>query len=264
MYITANAFNSHRQSQMHPRGGFALQPQNNRNMKQKYHKDGYYLIESVLNPESVIRLRNLLSVFDHAPNNYGVRDLMNKVPYIKNMASASPLIDIAKEILGCDARPIRSVLFDKIEGANWNVAWHQDTSIALKSKHEISGFGPWSEKQGVIHAEPPVEYLANTLTLRIHLDTANTESGVLRVVPGTHKNGRIKSSNILQTVAKSAVVECNANAGDVLLMNPLLFHSSRKATDPSRRRVIHLEYSAMVLPPPLEWFEGSSNTTGRQ
>jgi ectoine hydroxylase-related dioxygenase (phytanoyl-CoA dioxygenase family) len=126
---------------------------------------------------------------------------------------------------------------------------------SLKIKHETVGFGSWSEKQGVVHAEPPEEYLANTLTLRIHLDNANTESGVIRVVPGTHKNGRVKSSEILKIVESSTAIECNAEAGDVLLMNPLLFHSSRKATNPNHRRIIHIEYSAKELPKPLEWYE---------
>jgi hypothetical protein len=105
-----------------------------------------------------------MSIFEGKINNYGVRDLMNKVPFIKRMASSSPLIDIAKELLGNNARPVRSVFFDKVEGANWNVAWHQDTTVALKSKHEVNCFGHWSEKHGVPHAEPPAEYLSNTLT----------------------------------------------------------------------------------------------------
>ena len=50
-------------------------------------------------------------------------------------------------------------------------------------------------------------------------------------------------------------MECTANVGDVLLMAPLLFHFSRKATNEKHRRVIHLEYSAMSLPKPLEWYE---------
>ncbi len=230
-------------------------------MKQAYQSDGYYLIQGVLNDEAVSTLKHELCVFEHMPNHYGVRDLMNRVPYIKAMASSSPLTNIAKEILGNDARPVRSVFFDKTADANWNVAWHQDTSIALNSKHEVTGFGPWSEKQGIVHTEPPSEYLANTLTLRIHLDRSSPATGALRVIPGTHKAGRIKSSEILKIVAHSDVVECNANPGDVLLMNPLLFHSSRKASQPDHRRIIHLEYSAMALPPPLEWFECAQPAT---
>ncbi len=224
-------------------------------MKQRYSQNGYYLVKDVFNEEQISLLINATSEFEGKMNNYGVRSLMNKVPHIKQLATSLPLINFAKEILGDDAHPIRSVFFDKVAGANWNVAWHQDTSIAVKSKHEITGFGSWSEKQGVIHAEPPEEYLANTLTLRIHLDKANAETGVLRVVPGTHKQGRIKSNEIIKIVEDSKVIECNANAGDVLLMNPLLFHSSRKATIPSHRRIIHIEYSAMELPEPLQWFE---------
>ncbi len=224
-------------------------------MKQEYSRDGYYLIQSAFSGENITTMCNELSNFEGKLNSYGIRNLMNKVPYIKRLASSSPLIDITKEILGNNARPVRSVLFDKVEGANWNVAWHQDTSIALKAKHEISGFDPWSEKQGVVHAEPPAEYLASTLTLRIHLDKSNAETGALRVVPGTHRDGRIKSNEILKIVEESNVVECEANPGDILLMNPLLFHSSRKATHPHHRRIIHIEYSAMALPHPLEWFE---------
>ncbi|MES9832441.1 MAG: phytanoyl-CoA dioxygenase family protein [Candidatus Thiodiazotropha sp. DIVDIV] len=223
--------------------------------KQEYSKDGYHLLSGVFSDETVSTLRNELSVFEGKINNYGVRGLMKKVPYIRRMASSAPIINIAKEILGNSARPVRSVFFDKIKEANWNVAWHQDTSIALKSKHEFNGFGPWSEKQGIVHVEPPVEYLANTLTMRIHLDQTNAETGVLRVVPGTHKEGRIKSTEILRTVENATVIECDADPGDVLLMNPLLFHSSRKASHPHHRRIIHIEYSAMELPQPLEWFE---------
>jgi hypothetical protein len=224
-------------------------------MEQEYRNDGYYLVKGAFSTEQVAILKEELTVFNGKINNYGVCSLISKVPYIKSMASSPPLINIAKNILGEKVRPVRSVYFDKVPCANWNVAWHQDTSIALKSKHEINGFGPWSEKQGVVHSEPPVEFLQNTLTLRIHLDKANTESGVLRVIPGTHKNGRVHAKDILKIVESNKAIECDASEGDVLLMNPLLFHSSRKAVNPTHRRIIHIEYSAMVLPTPLEWYE---------
>lgn len=226
-------------------------------MKSEYERNGYYLAKQAIDKSEVESLLNALSVFDSKTNNYGVRDLMNKVPQIRQLASSSPLRDIAKEILGDNAKPVRSVYFDKTPKANWNVAWHQDTSIALKEKHAVPGFAPWSEKQGIIHVEPPEEYLAQTLTLRVHLDAASTESGVLRVVAGSHRDGRVPSREIVKIVDTSQVIECYAKPGDVLLMCPLLFHSSRKAVTPSHRRIIHIEYSAMDLPEPLEWYEGT-------
>jgi hypothetical protein len=102
-------------------------------MKNAYIEDGYYLLKSALNEDVISTLKDELSEFDGKINNYGVRSLINKVPYVKDMAYSSPLIDIAKKVLGENARPVRSVYFDKVIDANWNVAWHQDTSIALKS-----------------------------------------------------------------------------------------------------------------------------------
>lgn len=224
-------------------------------MKETYEKNGYFLIENAIEKNCLEKLIDDLSTLDGGVSNYGLRDLMNKLPSIRGLAISMPLLKIVKEILGESAKPVRSVFFDKLPGANWNVAWHQDTSIALKRKYEVRGFAPWSEKQGVVHVEPPAEYLANTLTLRIHLDRADRDTGALRVVAGTHRDGRVSSKDIVGIVEKSQVVECIANPGDILLMSPLLFHSSRKAVNPSHRRIIHIEYSAMALPNPLEWYE---------
>ncbi|MCU7918257.1 MAG: phytanoyl-CoA dioxygenase family protein [Candidatus Thiodiazotropha sp. (ex Epidulcina cf. delphinae)] len=226
-------------------------------MKREYEEYGFYLLENAINGDQVSKLIEKLDTLSVKNNNYGTRDLMNKVPYVREMALSPPLLTIAEKILGEKAKPVRSVFFDKVPGANWNVAWHQDTSIALKEKADVVGFGLWSEKQGVVHVEPPEEYLSSMLTLRVHLDSTNTENGVLRVVPGTHRDGRVRSKDIINIVDSSRALECNANPGDILLMNPLLFHSSRKAVSPSHRRIIHIEYSAMTLPKPLEWFEYS-------
>ena len=226
-------------------------------LKAEYEKNGYYFVRDALGTESVESLISEMSIFDQEMNNYGVRNLLNKVSSIRSLATSSPLIDIAREILGRNAKPVRSVCFDKVPSANWNVAWHQDTSIALKEKFKVKGFGPWSEKQGVVHTEPPEEYLKNTLTLRLHLDKANSETGVLRILPASHIKGRIPSRDLIKEIerSESSIVECIAEPGDVLLMCPLLFHSSRKAKVPSHRRIIHIEYSAMKLPSPLEWYE---------
>jgi len=200
-------------------------------------------------------LREAVSIFDDKINRYGLRKLMAQVPLVEEFAKESCLMEFAKDILGEDAKPVRSVYFDKVPEANWSVAWHQDTSIALKSKHDLPGFGPWSDKDGVVHAEPPEAYLENTLTVRVHLDPAHSDNGVLRVISGSHHSGRVRSSEILEIVEHSTVIECDASPGDVLLMSPLLFHSSRKAINPSHRRVVHIEYSSMTLPDPLEWYE---------
>ena len=119
----------------------------------------------------------------------------------------------------------------------------------------MPGYGPWSVKDGIVHVEPPEPVLKGIVTLRLHLDRANTENGALRVIPKSHKMGRVPSRTLLEVVENSEAVDCIAEPGDVLLMSPLIFHSSRKSKQAARRRIIHIEYCAARLPEPMDWFE---------
>lgn len=226
--------------------------------KSEYQHNGFVLLKNIITAEKITQLITELTVFNQSINHYGIRLLMSKIPSIAELANSAPLLTIAQDFLGKNAKPIRSVFFDKIPQANWNVAWHQDTSIAVSTKTNIADFKLWTEKQGVPHVQPPEKYLANILTLRVHLDTTTHENGALRVIAKSHQNGRIKTANIAKLIEHNEAISCHANAGDVLLMNPLLLHSSRKAITATHRRIIHLEYSAMDLPTPLTWYESSS------
>jgi hypothetical protein len=75
---------------------------------------------------------------------------------------------IVKSRLEDAAQPVRAILFDKQPGANWALGWHQDRTIAVRNKREAPGFGPWSKKSGIDHAEPPFEYIERMITLRAH------------------------------------------------------------------------------------------------
>ncbi|NOQ35926.1 MAG: phytanoyl-CoA dioxygenase [Methylococcaceae bacterium] len=224
-------------------------------LKADYYDNGFVLLKKVISDKQITTLLNELNYFNREMNHYGVRDLMSKVPCIFDLAYSKEFLQIAQFILGEKAKPIRSVFFDKIPQANWNVAWHQDTSIAVSTKADLEGFKLWRIKQGVVHVEPPERYLVSILTLRLHLDTTTLENGALRVIPKSHKNGRINAAKIAALVEENQAVSGDANAGDVLLMNPLLLHASRKAITATHRRIIHIEYSAMDLPAPLIWHE---------
>ena len=92
-------------------------------------------------------------------------------------------------------------------------------------------------------------------TLRLHLDNTPASNGALRIIPGSHKHGKLTSDEREALVQKQAV-DCECAAGDVLLMKPLVLHSSRRATKPSHRRVIHIEYAIRpTLHRNLNWAE---------
>ncbi|WP_338868624.1 phytanoyl-CoA dioxygenase family protein [Myxococcus stipitatus] len=91
------------------------------------------------------------------------------------------------------------------------------------------------------------------LALRIHLDDCGEENGPVRVLPGTHLQGRLTEADIDDRKSRIAPVTCLARRGDVLAFHPLLLHASSPATRPGHRRVLHLEFAAATLPGGLEW-----------
>jgi ectoine hydroxylase-related dioxygenase (phytanoyl-CoA dioxygenase family) len=91
------------------------------------------------------------------------------------------------------------------------------------------------------------------LALRLHLDDTPADNGALRVLPGTHRMGRLSDLRISQLRGEIQEGVCPISAGSAMLMSPLLLHASSPAASPCRRRVLHFEFSAACLPGGLEW-----------
>lgn len=148
--------------------------------------------------------------------------------------------------------PVRAILFDKSGAANWTVPWHQDRSIAVQEKVDIAGYGPWSTKAGVVHVQPPVSVLQEMLTVRFHLDACGSDNGPLRVIAATHD--RILNQNEIESiVAANEQTTCLTEAGGLVIVRPLLLHSSAPAKIVAHRRVIHVEFGPPELPGGLRW-----------
>jgi ectoine hydroxylase-related dioxygenase (phytanoyl-CoA dioxygenase family) len=187
----------------------------------------------------------------------GVRNLLSH-PKIRELAESSVLRSAVQTILGSNARLVRGILFDKTEGANWKVPWHQDLTIAVNQKVETAGFGPWSIKAGVLHVQPPASVLERMVSVRLHLDDCPKENGALRVIAGTHVNGKLEERAIADLARRSVAVTCAMRRGGALVMRPLLLHASSASSDPGHRRVVHFDYAVAELPPGMGWAEGQS------
>jgi len=170
-----------------------------------------------------------------------------------------------------DAKPVRSIFFNKNAEHNWLVAWHQDMTICVDQKMDVPGYAKWTFKNDVHHVEPPANVLENMLTLRIALDAADHHNAALKVMAGSHRYGKLKGEQVdayVENAAQTEVHVCAMQAGDVLLMKPLLLHASDKANHAthaahtSQRRVLHLEFSATTtLPAPMQWAEAALAAT---
>jgi Phytanoyl-CoA dioxygenase (PhyH) len=160
---------------------------------------------------------------------------------------------LADTRLGAVCRPVRALLFDKSAQNNWPLGWHQDRVIAVKQKHAVEGFGPWTRKAGLHHVQPPFAIIDAMVTLRIHLDDVDEGNAPLRVALGSHRFGRIAESAYDAVVDELDEQICLAKAGDIWIYSTPILHASSKARRPSRRRVVQVDYSACTLPAPLDW-----------
>ena len=101
--------------------------------------------------------------------------------------------------------------------------------------------------------QPPLSLLESLVAVRVHLNECGPGAGPLRVVPGSHRHGRLSKSEARHQQQTKGEFECFVKRGDALLMRPLLLHASSKATAPSRRRVLHFLFGPAELPHALRW-----------
>jgi len=213
---------------------------------------GFVLIRDVVAPATIRALRTHAAELG-APG-AGVRNLLGGDAVLTRFANSKSMLGIARQVLGESARAVRMILFDKTPETNWGVPWHQDLNVAIRGTAKPADYGPWSTKKGVPHVVPPAHVLESMITLRLHLDPCDIEQGPLRVIPGSHLLGKIADADIPQLQSLHEAVDVVVESGALLLMRLLLLHSSLKATAPTSRCIIHVEYAAAELPIGLEWF----------
>ena len=221
-------------------------------------EDGFAVVPGVLRAAETDALGEALSAAterSRVRGRGGARGLFQLVPEIRALASHAAVRATAVAALGPDCFPVRALLFDKTPATNRKVAWHQDLTIAVRARREVDGYGPWSVKAGVPHVQPPIPVLERMVAVRVHLDDCGADNGPVRVLPGSHRAGRIRAAEIEEWRRRVAEVSCVVPRGGLLVMRPLLLHASSPAKSPAHRRVIHIEYAATALPDGLEWFE---------
>jgi hypothetical protein len=183
----------------------------------------------------------------------GLRNLLRDSAAVQSFVRTPALRALASAVLGPACAAVRVIWFDKTPAANWRVTWHQDLTIAVAARCDVDGYGPWSEKDGVVHVQPPVRVLEQMLAVRVHLDDCDADNGPVRVLSGSHRAGRLGPAEINEWKERVPAEECLAARGAVLAFRPLLLHASSPARVARHRRVLHIEYAAPVLDERLAW-----------
>jgi hypothetical protein len=238
---------------------------NPKSLLHEINERGYAILPGVFAPAEVdAMLRGLTDALD-APQGaasalrsaegsvYGARNVLALWPAAAGVARWPALSQALAAVLGSRYGLVRGLYFDKPPGQTWALPWHKDLTVAVRDNRRPSRyFTKPTTKAGVPHAEAPLELLEAMLTARVHLDDLTEENGPLKVVPGSHRTG--KELRLGDFQPESVLVQ----RGDVLLIRPLVAHSSgRSHPDTHRhRRILHLEFAAAPeLPDGYEWHD---------
>ena len=233
---------------------------NNSIHQQQLFDNGFSVMENIYSEEEI---QNILTIIDQTDSSnetfrktndlFAIRQFLREIPTVIDLIFTENLKSVMKEIIGEDFFVVKSIYFDKPETSNWYVPYHQDLTISVDKKMEIKNFELWTTKQNQFAVQPPIEFLENITTIRIHLDDTDENNGALRVVPKSHLKKIYRPETIDWN--KETETICRVKKGGIMLMKPLTLHSSKRTTNNKKRRVIHIEFSNRELPNELNWAE---------
>lgn len=219
--------------------------------KEELNQNGFSIIENIFDD---VELNKITKFIDCKKFNFSERQLLNRYPKIEEIIFNNLFF---KELYNsiCDDSYFlsKAIYFNKPSKSNWFVSYHQDLSISVKNKLEAKGFISWTNKNEQLGVIPPLKVLENTITFRIHLDKAEITNGGLKVISNSHKKGIIRIDEKFNKSDFGNEILCEVEKGGVMLMKPLLLHSSSKSISENDRRVIHLEFCNQEIP--MKWLE---------
>jgi ectoine hydroxylase-related dioxygenase (phytanoyl-CoA dioxygenase family) len=222
-------------------------------------QNGFSIIENIYAHEEIDAIFKIIEAeskdnwhFKKQKDLFAIRCFLKEISALNALVLNEKLKQII-ESLNPKYRIVKSIYFDKPPRSNWPVNWHQDLTISVSNKENSEGYKNWLSKEEYFSVQPPDDILKDIVTVRIHLDDCTVENGALRVLPKSHSgvHDYVQFSEKFDTEQ----VICEVKKGGVLLMKPLIFHSSKRTENATSRRVIHIEFSSKKLDNTLIWHE---------
>ena len=195
--------------------------------KAQLDRDGYLPLDDILSPELVAKLGKRLDELTHIEGEKAGLEVHQEAgtDRLADLVNKDPMFDIA-------------FTHPRVLAAMYHVLRSDFKLSALNSRASLPGHG----LQG-IHAdwgkavEPGDYYVCNSIWL---LDDFTEQNGATRVVPGSHRSGKLPSD--VQSDTKEAFdgeIKLLASAGIVVIFNSHLWHGGTLNTSPNRRRALH-------------------------
>lgn len=205
----------------------------------KFKSDGFVVINGVLNEDELFLLSQKCDAEIEAK--VGTRNLL-QYDWVRELAQSLIENESLKLLMPENAVIVQCNYFSKDLDTNWSVTLHRDLSVPVKEKVISNDWSGWSEKEGVLYAQPPKHVLSEMIAVRLHLEDNDSKNGALELVAGSHKKINQNGERHLALVAQ----------GGVLVMCPLVLHASTKLKF-GKRRVLHFVFGPKKLPNNVAW-----------
>jgi hypothetical protein len=215
-----------------------------------FERTGYFVTPRLFNEDQCQALEANLA--PASISRAGNRSLLAE-NWCRDLAGTLKAHGLLSSLLPPDFAAVQCTVFEKTVDRNWLVSLHQDLSIPVLAKVDHPALTGWSEKEGALFVQPPADVLQKIVAVRLHIDECTSIDGPLKVVSGSHVYGRINQETARALRAANGEISCPAGRGAVMLMRPLLLHSSSKASGQSKRRVLHYLFAPTSLPFGLQW-----------
>ena len=198
--------------------------------RRAFEKQGFCRLPGLLPPPVLERLRAFfdpLLVADWVPNKAVAQAPQGKVvtnlgrlfawgdPAPLELLALPETMNVATAICGDDLFVVQEFAVIKNRGDATPVLWHQD----------------------MVHGRS-----APCFAMGLYLDDADPGEGALRFVPGSHLTGAP-----ICDLARLPAVEVPAKAGDAIIHDMMVAHSSEPMEGNALRRVIYLEFVSVAL-----------------
>jgi len=137
-------------------------------------------------------------------------ELTDRKNIFQNFPIVKELFDEAVKKLGLELTDY-CFYIEKNSDKNWNLLYHRDINFP---------------DYLVVDGMNKEEILEHGVMFRLTLDSSDTKSGAIKVLPNSHRE---------ESAEKEVFVE--TQEGEVILFKPLLLHGSNKMQKPQKRRV---------------------------
>jgi len=215
--------------------------------------DGYVYFPGVLNSDEIAELRKCMDETEPIKENRDsystsaegqilgkfqgggfflkhIKTAFNRNPIFLKYIDRSPLIDLAEAVHGEDCHIIGST------------AWI--TGVGRPDQNLHSDWVPVPLPVDVL-ADPRVNVPIFATTAMFYLDDVTEELGPTKIIPGSHKAGRVPGGDTTWNGQEAQSILCNA--GDVVIFRSEIWHRGSRSTSTDNRYLLQVFYSNRMV-----------------